>query len=250
MTEVRTSSLCERPCAGIEDTLEASIGTGGPQSVFDAAMAPTQESGLRENCTSRLSERAEGGRKPHLPRLYSWEAGEQSGTARSRAICSEAECSGAGGAKGGGQGECRPAKHAPDAESGKRVTGAGTHTESGEGKEEGEVHRALPSYQHRPARTVVLRTQGGRCTRRGSADVEGLRGRPRAQARGLARPGPTGSVSGVAEPASVHIQAGRTTAPARGRHDHIELHFGPVGLWVRLRSPIPFIRFAVSGLWF
>ena len=33
-------------------------------------------------------------------------------------------------------------------------------------------------------------------------------------------------------------------------HDHIELHFGPVDLWVRLRSPIPFIRFAVSGLWF
>src|SRR6266566_396951 len=195
MTEVRTSSLCDRPCAGIEDTLEASIGTRGPQSVFDAAMAPTQESGLRENCTSRLSERAEAGRTLHLSRLYSWEAGEQSGTARSRAICSEAECSGAGGAKGGGQGECRPAKHAPDAESGKRVTGAGTHTESGEGKEEGEVHRALPSYQHRPARTVVLR----------------------AQARGLARPGPTGSVSGVAEPASVHIQAGRTTAPARGR---------------------------------
>src|SRR2546428_12592499 len=75
MTEVRTSSLCERPCAGIEDTLEASIGTGGPQSVFDAAMAPTQESGLRENCTSRLSERAEAGRKLHLSRLYSKEAG-------------------------------------------------------------------------------------------------------------------------------------------------------------------------------
>jgi|ERR1700758_5310915 hypothetical protein len=70
MTEVRTSSLCERPCAGIEDTLEASIGTGGPQSVFDAAMAPTQESGLRENCTSRLSERAEAGRTLHLSRLY------------------------------------------------------------------------------------------------------------------------------------------------------------------------------------
>ena len=29
MTEVRTSSLCERPCAGIEDTREASIGTAG-----------------------------------------------------------------------------------------------------------------------------------------------------------------------------------------------------------------------------
>jgi len=33
---------------------------------------------LRENCTSRLSERAEAGRKLHLPRLYSDEAGEQS----------------------------------------------------------------------------------------------------------------------------------------------------------------------------
>ena len=29
MTEGRISSLCERPCAGIEDTPEASIGTGG-----------------------------------------------------------------------------------------------------------------------------------------------------------------------------------------------------------------------------
>src|ERR1700758_3300151 len=78
MTEERTSSLCESPCSGIEDTLEASIGTGGPQSVFDAAMAPTQESGLRENCTSRLSERAEAGRTLPLSRLYSNEAGEQS----------------------------------------------------------------------------------------------------------------------------------------------------------------------------
>src|SRR5437660_1475615 len=31
------------------------------------------------------------------------------------------------GAKGGGQGECGPAKHVPDAEPDKRVTGAGTH---------------------------------------------------------------------------------------------------------------------------
>src|ERR1700745_4530665 len=29
MTEGRISSLCERPCTGIEDTPEASIGTGG-----------------------------------------------------------------------------------------------------------------------------------------------------------------------------------------------------------------------------
>src|SRR6266704_2282907 len=48
------------------------------------------------------------------------EAGEQSGTPR---------C-GAGGAKGGGQGECEPAKHAPDSEPGKCVTGAGAHTAS------------------------------------------------------------------------------------------------------------------------
>src|SRR5207253_1392043 len=36
--------------------------------------------------------------------------------------------SGAGGAKGGDQGECGPAKHVPGAEPDKRVTGAGTHT--------------------------------------------------------------------------------------------------------------------------
>ena len=40
----------------------------------------------------------------------------------------EVNCGGASGAKGGDQGECGPAKHAPDAEPGKRVTGAGTHT--------------------------------------------------------------------------------------------------------------------------
>jgi hypothetical protein len=84
MTEVRTSSLCERPCAGIEDTLEASIGIGGHQSVFDAAMAPTQESGLRENCTSRLSERAEAGRKLHLSRLYVCLTVDASGGLKSR----------------------------------------------------------------------------------------------------------------------------------------------------------------------
>src|SRR5947209_1031933 len=50
----------------------------------------------------------------------SWEADEQSGLDRR----------GAGGAKGRGQGECEPAKHAPDAEPGKCVTGAGAHTAS------------------------------------------------------------------------------------------------------------------------
>ena len=82
------------------------------------------------------------------PRHSSCEAGEQSGTARCRAIAAEPG-SGAGGAKGGDQGECGPAKHAPDTEPDKRVTGAGTHTESRKRKEEGEVHRALPPHQHR-----------------------------------------------------------------------------------------------------
>jgi hypothetical protein len=38
-------------------------------------LASAQESGLRENCTSRLNERAEAGRKLHLSRLYTGEAG-------------------------------------------------------------------------------------------------------------------------------------------------------------------------------
>ena len=57
-----------------------------------------------------------------LLRPDSDEAGEQNGAIR---------C-GAGGAKGGDQGECGPAKHVPDSEPHKRVTGAGTHTESAE----------------------------------------------------------------------------------------------------------------------
>src|SRR5262245_43149653 len=53
------------------------------------------------------------------PRHNSHGGGEQSGAIRR----------GAGGAKGGDQGECGPATHAPDAEPEQRVTGAGTHTE-------------------------------------------------------------------------------------------------------------------------
>src|SRR5215831_2337823 len=151
-------------------TCAADLSRARHQSVFDAAMAPAQESGLRENCTSRLSERAEAGRTLDLSRLYSCEAGEQSGAPCRGAISS--------GAKGGDQGKCGPAKHVPGAEPDKRVTGAGTHTESCEGKEEGAVHRALPPHQHRPARRGVLRTQGGRSAGRGSTDVDGLRGRP------------------------------------------------------------------------
>ena len=52
------------------------------------------------------------------PSSSSYEAGEQGGAIRR----------GAGGAKGWDQGECEPAGHGPDAEPGKRVTGAGAHT--------------------------------------------------------------------------------------------------------------------------
>src|SRR5258708_7504963 len=98
-------------------------------------------------------ERTRGVRLRHS----SHEADEQGGAIR---------C-GAGGAKGGGQGKCGPTKHAPGTEPGKRVTGAGAHTASSKAKEEGEVHRAPPPYQHRPPRRGVLRTQGRRRTRRG-----------------------------------------------------------------------------------
>src|SRR6516165_6618043 len=65
------------------------------------------------------------------PRHSSDEAGEQSSSFRYGAIRERASCGGVGGAKGGDQGECGLAKHAPDTEPGKRVTGAGTHTAGG-----------------------------------------------------------------------------------------------------------------------
>src|SRR6202007_2833888 len=113
---VATISTCTAG-AGVR-TCAADLSRARHQSVFDAAMAPAQESGLREKCTSRLSERAEAGRTLALSRLYSWEAGEQSGAIRR----------GVGGAKGGDQGECEPAKHVPDPKPDKRVRGAGEHT--------------------------------------------------------------------------------------------------------------------------
>src|SRR5262249_9391508 len=58
--------------AGVR-TCAADLPCARHQCVFDAAMAPAQESGLRENCTSRLSERAEAGRTLDLSRLYSEE---------------------------------------------------------------------------------------------------------------------------------------------------------------------------------
>ena len=72
---------------------------------------------------------------------------EQSGAAPCRAICGGAN-RGAGGAKGGDQGECGPAKHAPDAEPGKRVTGAE------------RIRRILPSHTQGGSRMRESRTYG------------------------------------------------------------------------------------------
>ena len=46
--------------------------------------------------------------------------------------------------RAGAEGNAEPATHAPGTGPGKRVTGAGPHTESCKGKEEGTVHRAPP----------------------------------------------------------------------------------------------------------
>ena len=55
---------------------------------------------------------------------------------------------------------------------------------------------------------AFVRTQAERGTRRGRADMAGLRGRPRAQSRGSARAGPSGSVPAAASP-------GGSTYPSR-----------------------------------
>src|SRR5882724_6301663 len=102
------------------------------------------------------------------PRRSSCEADEQGGAIR---------C-GAGGAKGGGRGECGSAQHGPGTEPGNRVTGAGTRTASSKAREEGEVHNAPPPHQHGSPRTSVSRSQRGRGSGSGRAEVAGLRGRP------------------------------------------------------------------------
>src|ERR1700755_3422855 len=97
-----------------------------------------------------------------------WQGHEQRGPARGVAV----------GAKGGGQGERAPAKHAPDTGTGARGTGAGARTASRKATEEGEVHCTPPPHQHRLPTDGVLRAQT-RCRLRGGwTDVADLRSRP------------------------------------------------------------------------
>src|SRR5262245_2474134 len=98
--------------------------------------------------------------------------------ARAHAEHGGSDASGAGGAKGGGEGERGRAKHAPDPGSGARVTGARSRTESCKAEEGREVHRAPTPHQPRPASGSVLRAQT-RCRPRGGwGDVADLRGGP------------------------------------------------------------------------
>src|SRR5262249_7827449 len=114
--------------AGVR-TCAADLPCARHQCVFDAAMAPAQESGWRENCTSRLSERAEQGVRSTSPDSTAMKPANKAKEAHCGGVCG-GERSGAGGAKGGGQGECAPAKHALDSKPGSRVTGAGAYTAS------------------------------------------------------------------------------------------------------------------------
>src|SRR5215831_7009619 len=95
---------------------------------------------------------------------------------------------------------------------GKCVTSAGPHTTGCKAKEEGTVHHASPPRQRRPTQAVVLRTQEGRGTWGRRPGMAGLRDKPRGQPRGLARSGPSGSVSGTAQSATIHTKSRWTAA--------------------------------------
>src|SRR3954470_24593418 len=93
------------------------------------------------------------------------EAGEQSGTSRG----------GAGGGKQWDQEECETAKHGPNAESGSRVTGAGSHTWSCHQGPGGEAHSApAPHHGRRPA-AGLLHSEEARGSRGRRRDMGGLR---------------------------------------------------------------------------
>ena len=86
-----------------------------------------------------------------------------------------------------------------------------------EAQEEGTVHRAPPPRQPRDAANGVLRAPARSRSWRGWGDMGGLRGRPRAQARGPARTGPSGSLSAAAVTPGLHPEGGWTATTAGDR---------------------------------
>ena len=139
----------------------------------------------------------------------SCEADEQSG----------ATGRGAGGAKGRGQGERGPAKHAPGAGPGKRVTGAGTRTASRKAKEEGKVHLAPAPHQHpEMLRTAFYATQARRGARRRRPDVGGPTSRTSiVSIEDLHARVHRGAYRAQPSRRQLHSEGRRQQAPARGR---------------------------------
>src|SRR5271169_2056716 len=98
-----------------------------------------REPGDLHTCLTRSGARHQ--REGDEPKADETRRGE---VGRVDSTCEAREQDGAirGGARGGKRREgeeCGPAKHAPDAESGRRVTGAGTHTRSDHRKRTGEA---------------------------------------------------------------------------------------------------------------
>jgi hypothetical protein len=84
-------------------------------------------------------------------------------------------------------------------------------------EEEGTVHCAAPPRQRRYTAGSVLRAEARCRPWCGWRDVDGLRGGPRAKARGFARSGPSGSVSAATVPPDVYTEGGWPRAAAGDR---------------------------------
>src|SRR5882672_8874300 len=145
-------AVAERSLEGISDRTAAHRVQAGRAGLTDPFASGRKSPFMKAGCgkTARPVCAADGGqRKSNRARLLrpdSCEADEQG----------RATGCGVGGAKGGGRGECESAKHGPGTVPGDRVTGAAAHTASCKAKEEGEVHRALPSRQYRSPRRGIL----------------------------------------------------------------------------------------------
>jgi len=140
--------------------------------------------------------------------------GRRSGEAGERCrVCG----GGAGGAKGRGQGERGPDRHAPDTAPDQRVPRTGARTASSTRQENGTVHRPAPPRRRRSAALGLSPASAGSGGGSGRADVAGLRRRSGSQASGPARPRPARRLPGATIAPSLHTQAGRAAAAARHR---------------------------------
>ena len=101
---------------------------GSHRNLGDLASGRQQLREQGRSASGRRGAEADDARTREVgPRHSSNEAGEQSEESPCGGVCGGGR-SGVGGAKGGGQGECAPAKHALDSEPGSRVKGAGAYT--------------------------------------------------------------------------------------------------------------------------